>query len=120
MNAETRRTLTTVLNAVRPLALAAVLALLAAGHAVAEPGVVEVDMVDPVSEHPALSLEDTARFAGCVSPIPGVLIEQLVVVDHDDRRRHRLSFDRAWALNHDDDQLNDVWVIGHCPGPRPS
>ena len=51
-------------------------------------------------------------FPSC-SPRTDVLAEDVVVVDSG-ADSHRMDFDRAWALNHDNERANDVWVVGTC------
>ena len=53
-----------------------------------------------------------ADFPACSSET-GVLADEVVVVDSG-ADSHRLPFDRAWDLNHDDERANDVWVVGTC------
>lgn len=53
-----------------------------------------------------------ADFPACLSET-GVLADEVVVVDSG-ADAHRLPFDRAWDLNHDDERANDVWVVGTC------
>lgn len=51
-------------------------------------------------------------FPAC-SSATDVLADTVVVVDSGADAR-RISFDRAWDLNHDGERANDVWVVGTC------
>jgi len=56
----------------------------------------------------------TARaYPGCEAVQDGVLYDTVVVVKSD-ASTVRMPFDKAWALGHDDERANDVWVIGGC------
>ena len=53
-----------------------------------------------------------ADFPSC-SGATDVLADQVVVVDSG-AESYRLGFDQAWAINHDGERANDVWVVGTC------
>lgn len=54
-----------------------------------------------------------AQHPDCEPAAAKVLYPRLVVVGLDGKSRV-VSFDAAWAGNHDHNQANDVWVVGGC------
>jgi hypothetical protein len=66
---------------------------------------------------PSWTSADASAFPGCVSlstwpsgtPAPYVVVQSVREDEH-----HRLAFDRAWRLNHDATETDDVWVLGVC------
>jgi hypothetical protein len=90
-------------------------------------------LLAPISSSAAVPADDTARqlpswtasdataHPGCVpfSSWPaGVPAEFLVVHSFRDNVHRKVAFDAAWADNHDDTEVDDVWVVGAC-GRRP-
>ena len=68
---------------------------------------------------PEWTAADSRGFPGCVpwdrwdrSRVPG----SLVVFRFRDKAHLRMPFDRAWALDHDQSEANDLWVLGGCAG----
>jgi hypothetical protein len=66
---------------------------------------------------PSWTSADASAFPGCVSlstwpsgtPAPYVVVQSV----REDTHR-RLTFDRAWRLNHNATETDDVWVLGVC------
>lgn len=71
----------------------------------------------PPEETPGWDAADTRAFPGC---LPSSLWDadripsSLVVHRHRDDQHVRLSFDRAWRLNHNGTEVDDVHVLGSC------
>ena len=69
---------------------------------------------------PAWQPTDERTFPGCraMAAWPtGTPAAYLVVHSFRDGRTTRMAFDTAWARNHDDTEVDDVWVIGVCGRP---
>jgi hypothetical protein len=95
-------------------------AMLAVGQAMA---------VDPAAQSTLLPAErvagavpswtpaDASTYPGCVPSAAwrtGTPAGFVVVQAVRDGRHHKVAFDRAWQLNHDDTEVDDLWVIGVC------
>jgi hypothetical protein len=113
----TFRALLARLVLVRTAVLALVAAVLVLGHtlstAVASHGLVPYD--DP---QPAWTGQETLAFPGCVATtawdrtqVPSALVVHVFR----DEERVRMAFDRAWRLNHNKTEVDDVQVLGACP-----
>ena len=67
---------------------------------------------------PTWSPADRAAQPDCV-PVQGwpegKPARDVVVSRAADGRVLRLAFDRAWALNHNASEADDLWVLGVCP-----
>jgi hypothetical protein len=67
---------------------------------------------------PMWSLSDRAAEPDCVplkSWPQGKPAAQVVVSGAEDASVARISFDRAWAVNHNASAADDVWVLAVCP-----
>jgi len=76
-------------------------------------------LVEQVAEAPpAWTPADARAYPGCVplsawpsgKPAPYVVVQSVREDTH-----HRVAFDRAWQLNHNATETDDVWVLGVCP-----
>ena len=84
-------------------------------HADVAPGAAVADAA--VSVAPTWTPADAAAYPGCVSsadwpagrPAPYVVVHSF----RDDAHR-KVSFDAAWRANHDETEVDDVWVLGVC------
>jgi hypothetical protein len=68
---------------------------------------------------PSWSAADAASYPGCVplSAWPkGALADFVVVHRFRDGVRTKVAFDTAWAANHNDTEVDDMWVLGVCGG----
>jgi hypothetical protein len=69
---------------------------------------------------PAWTVADAQTFPRCrpAAAWPsGTPAAYLVVHDFRGSRDVKMAFDVAWRLNHDDTEVNDVWVLGVCGRP---
>lgn len=69
------------------------------------------------SHRPSWQPEYAAEYPGCVSTTvwPAEQIaSSLVVYSFRDHARHRMPFATAWGANHNDTEVDDVWVVGVC------
>lgn len=69
---------------------------------------------------PVWTVADARAFPGCRSAAAwpsGTPAAYLVVHRFRDGRVVRTAFDDAWRANHDDTEVNDVWVLGVCGHP---
>jgi len=76
-------------------------------------------LVEQVADAPpAWTPADATAYPGCVplsawpsgKPAPYVVVQSVREDTH-----HRVAFDRAWQLNHNATETDDVWVLGVCP-----
>ena len=81
-----------------------------------------VTAADQELREPAWTWADHADHPGCVpsavwptgTPADFVVVHSFRTDDH-----RKIAFDVAWRLNHNDTDVDDVWVIGVCgPGPE--
>jgi hypothetical protein len=97
-----------------------VASVLGLGHAMAlQPSAdPSASLVDRVADAPPTwTPADVSAFPGCVAlaawpswkPAPS-LVGQSVREDI----HRRIGFDRAWRLNHNETETDDVWVLGVC------
>jgi hypothetical protein len=93
-------------------------AVLAVGHLMAPiSSSASVPAGDMARRLPSWTAADAAANPGCVpfSSWPaGVPAEFLVVHSFRDNTHRKVAFATAWADNHDDTEVNDVWVVGAC------
>jgi hypothetical protein len=71
------------------------------------------EAADTGSNVPSWTAELAERFPACSEQREGVVAAAVVVVDSG-ANVHRMSVDRAYALNTDGERANDVWVVGAC------
>ena len=62
---------------------------------------------------PTWTVEMAEDFPGCQRHREGTVSAAVIVVDSGADVR-RMSVDRAFALNTDDERANNVWVVGSC------
>jgi hypothetical protein len=97
-------------------------AVLALGHLLAPiSSSAAVPADDTARPLPSWTAADAAANPGCVpfSSWPaGAPAEFLVVHSFRDNVHRKVAFAAAWADNHDDTEVDDVWVVGVC-GARP-
>lgn len=110
-----------VLRALVPRAVGfgLVAAALALGQAIAvNPSAHSVAVIDDGAvQVPVWTLADAVAYPECVSSRvwpTGAPAESLVVHDARADLTRKLSFDRAWRINHNDTEADDVWVVGVC------
>ena len=117
------RTFTSVLVRVlvtRVAAFALAAATLALGHLIAVGPSTSASSIPSEEAVRALlswTPSDAAANPGCVpfSAWPaGAPAEFIVVHSFRDDEHRRMAFATAWAVNHDETEVNDVWVIGVC------
>ena len=66
---------------------------------------------------PSWSTADTTEHPECTPAEKwpaGDLAAYVVVQAVRDGVHRKITFDRAWRLNHDDTDVDDVWVLGVC------
>lgn len=101
----------------RSIAFASLAAALLVGNAMAvDPLAAPADA--SVSPAPTWSSSVAAANPGCVDAgewPEGQLADAVVVHDFAQHADLRLAFDRAWDRNHNDTEVDDVWVVGVCP-----
>jgi len=81
----------------------------------AAPGAAVADAA--ASAPPTWTRADAAAYPGCVSSADwatGRPAAYVVVHSFRDDAHRMVSFDAAWRANHDDTEVNDVWVLGAC------
>jgi hypothetical protein len=92
--------------------------VLALGHLMAPASAsAPVPAQDAALQLPSWTSSDAAANPGCVpfSSWPaGVPAEFLVVHSFRDNVHRKVTFATAWADNHDDTEVDDVWVLGAC------
>ena len=109
----------------RTVAFAAVAAVVALGHVLGGNQAARTSAL-PV-EHavevpPVWTLADAASNPGCVAvsewesgrPAPVLVVQRVRDAVH-----RRIAFDRAWRINHNDTEADDLWVLGVCPSAGP-
>jgi hypothetical protein len=113
----TFRALLARLVLVRTAVLAVVAAAIVLGHtlgtAVSSHGLVPYD--DP---QPTWTGQESLAFPGCVATTawdPEQVPSALVVYAFGDDVRLKMTFERAWRLNHNQTEVDDVQVLGACP-----
>lgn len=79
----------------------------------AQPAPFDLDAQAGPSNVPAWTGEHAEQFPSCEKHREGVVAAAVVVVDSG-ADVHRMSVDKAYALNTDDERANNVWVIGSC------
>lgn len=79
----------------------------------AQPSPFDLDAHAAPTNTPTWTAEHAERFPSCQKQREGVVAAAVVVVDSGADVR-RMSVDRAYALNTDDERANNVWVIGSC------
>ena len=70
-----------------------------------------------VAELPSWSAADAAAHPECTPSAAwpaGIPAEFVVVHDFRSELHRKIAFDTAWQRNHDDTEVNDVWVLGVC------
>jgi hypothetical protein len=95
-------------------------AMLATGQAMAlEPAVqtatAPAEQVAGVA--PTWTAADEAAYPGCTPSAAwpaGTPAASVVVQVLRDGRHVEVAFDRAWRLNHNDTEVDDLWVVGVC------
>jgi hypothetical protein len=68
-------------------------------------------------EMPSWTAADAVAYPGCgpASSWPrGVPARSVVVHSFRDDARRQVGFDLAWTLNHNDTEVDDLWVLGVC------
>jgi len=84
-------------------------------HPDAAPGAAVADAA--VAGPPTWTRADAAAYPGCVSSADwpaGRPAPYVVVHSFRDEAHRKVSFDAAWRANHDDTEVDDVWVLGVC------
>jgi hypothetical protein len=116
-----KRTLTSfVLRAVVPrVALfGAGVVMLVMGQAMAvEPAVQSTPVPAERVAAPSWTAADGAAYPECTPSAQwpaGTPAGFVVVQSLRDGRHFKVAFDRAWRLNHDDTEVDDLWVLGVC------
>ncbi len=101
----------------RALAFLSLASALLVGNAMAvDPLAAPLDQVPATI--PSWTVADAATHPGCTPTASwpeGKLADEVVAFSFRDDAASRLAFDRAWALNHNASESDDVWVIGVCP-----
>ena len=72
---------------------------------------------DVVSAAPTWTAADAAAYPGCVPSATwpsGRIASSLVVHRFRDDTDLTMTLDDAWQVNHDDTEVDDVWVVGAC------
>jgi hypothetical protein len=92
---------------------------LAVGQAMAADGAATAETViaEQAIQAPSWTIEDAASFPGCVAsseweagtPAPAVVVQGVESSAH-----RRIGLARAWDLNHNATESDDVWVLGIC------
>lgn len=78
----------------------------------------EAVIAEQATQSPSWSMVDVASYPGCLpssewaagTPAPAVVVQGVSASGH-----RKISFDRAWTLNHNRSATDDVWVLGVCP-----
>jgi hypothetical protein len=103
----------------RTVAFAGGASILVLGHAMAVDPSAHSDAAssDMVAAAPSWTPADTAGYPGCVPSAAwpaGRPASYLVVHRIRDDTDLKMPFDDAWRANHDETEVDDVWVLGVC------
>lgn len=104
----------------RVAAFAAVAAVLGLGQAMVvdrSAHSADATLPDAATAAPAWTAADAAAYPGCVPSAAwpsGRIASYLVVHRFRDDTDQKMAFDDAWRVNHDDTEVDDVWVLGAC------
>lgn len=103
----------------RVVVFGAVGAMFALGQAMAiNPTAHSEGLLDePVVEVPAWTAADASAYPGCVPSAAwpsGAPADFVVVHSFRADEDQKIAFDRAWQVNHNDTEVDDVWVLGVC------
>lgn len=79
----------------------------------AQPAPFDLDANPAPTNAPAWTAEHAEQFPACEAQREGVVAAAVVVVDSG-AEVSRMSVDKAFALNTDDERANNVWVVGAC------
>ena len=96
--------------------------ILALGHAIAVNPTAHSESLptEPSVEAPAWTAADITAYPGCIPSAAwpsGTPAEFVVVHSFREDSHQKVAFDLAWRLNHDDTEVDDVWVVGVCGHP---
>ena len=111
-----------VLRAIVPRAVLFALGagILALGHAIALTPSANSSAQPPAptaSRPPVWTAADATAYPGCESAADwpaGTPAGFIVVHSFRDDEDRRMAFDLAWRVNHNDTEVDDVWVLGVC------
>ena len=104
----------------RTIVFGATAAMFVLGHAMAVTPSAQISAVpaeQSVAAKPIWTMADAVAYTNCMpaSAWPsGDPAEFVVVHSFRDDVSRKIAFDLAWRLNHDDNETDDVWVLGIC------
>jgi hypothetical protein len=75
--------------------------------------------LDPLpSTFPSWTATDQSTYPYCMAEADwpqGKFAPEVIVYQFSDSSTYRIAFAQAWKVNHDQTDVNDLWVIGICP-----